>query len=598
MPLNNEEALTEERPSTATVGACGHDIPPVMREYLGRSAGCPSCTIDYRIADIRKIQADLRRRDGIFASKTNPESRGGIKHKDYTRSWIKIKIHCFQDIQKLENLQRDFLEQAEEWGVMKALEKWEQFQDKAARVPGYKYVQGSFQKSKEEEGAVLLPRPKEDRKSNLDVGTSTPLTPQERSDLLEQDREWHVVTRKRKAKKRRVVDLTEGVETLSEELSSTQISDAASPDDEIFKEMDDVKKRLDQRSAMGSFDLFDAFTGSEFSTIQKIVGCEAPHNESTTSPTPSSPAPTSSTPSPTPPSPNPTSVARLSVVQPGRSALKGTRSTPLTSRATFANHTTILGSSNPSSTEKPHNKHTIARFAHKRGTFHRGKQFYRPGTWSSPEGLKKKNTSFMSMSWPSYEERLRGPPTVNKNRVFMEVEDIDTKPTFESEVTKLMNKARDRKLAVREDDEKDAANATPATKIFEMFEIKMKTEKSGAFTHSTVTDIEEGGTSISKQLVTTPATNVFETKIETDRHDVDIPSSVSNIGEHTPLDKQQVNDIASEARRSTPPPVVTEGKTKGRKAKKPTSSKMITTEWKRNRMREDQKTSKDPNVDE
>ena len=587
MPSNYEEVLNEERPLTATVGACGHDIPAAMREKLGRFPLCPSCTIDYRFSDIRKIQADLRRRDGIFASKTNPESSGGLKHRDYTRLWVKNKIQCFQDIQNLENLRRDFPEQAEEWGVLKALEKWEQLQDEVARVPGYKYVQDSSKESKEEEKAMLIPSP---GKADVVVGTSTSLTPQEMNDLLEQDREWHVVTPKRKTKKRRVVDLTEPVETWSEELSSTQMSDATLPDDEILQEMDDVTKRLDQRSAMGSFDLFDAFTGAEFSTISESDGYEAPHNnESMTSPTPPSSAP----PSPTPASLalsslTPPSVARLPVVQPGRSALKGTRLTPVTSRTTFADKTTILGSPNSQSTEKRHNKHTIARCARKRCTFHRGKPHYRPGKWSSPEGFEKKDTSFMSMTWPGYEKHMQESPTVSNDRVLVEAEDSTPKPTFESEVTKLMNKARDRKLA----ENKDAVTTAPGTKMFEMFEIKMKTEQSGAIAHSTVTGFGDGSPVLEKQ-VTSPAIKVFEINIKTDRKNLAILSTGSKIGEHTQLSKQQVKNTASSTQPLIPQSAMPQGKTKGRKVKKPTASKVTTTERKRIRMREgqNQKTS-------
>ncbi|EAT81158.2 hypothetical protein SNOG_11450 [Parastagonospora nodorum SN15] len=523
MPLNNEEPPSKEHPTIITIIRCVHDVPPTIRGKLGRFAICPSCTVDYRIKEIREVQADLRQRDGIFASKTNLNSIGGLKHKGCTRSWVKAKVYCYRDIQNLENLRKSFPEQSDQWGVLEALDKWEQLQDEAARVPGYKYVQDSLDEPEEEEEAVLIPSPKGDRKPDVAVGTSIPLTPQERNDLLKQDREWCFVTPKRKAKKRRVVHLTEAVESMSEELSSTQIGDAASLDEDVLTEMDDVTKRLDQRLAMGSFDLFDAIVGVEFSPTQQSDGYEAPHNEQTTLPTP--------------PSPTPPSIARLPVAQPGRSALK--------------EQSTILGDLEHPLINEPHRKHTAAGFAHKRANFHRTNRFYNPGTWTSPEGSEKHDTSFMSMSWPGYEKNLRELPTVNKNGVFMEVENIDPKLTLESEVRNLINEARDRRVEVeKNEDGNDALVAMPATNLFK---IEINTEQIDGALRSTATEIGESPP-ISKQRVREVAILIIdnETKAE---------GSLSR--------KRQIDGTASEAQPPTPPPAMAENKTKGRKVKKP-----------------------------
>ncbi|KAH6491889.1 hypothetical protein HBI55_141370 [Parastagonospora nodorum] len=512
MPLNNEEPPPKEHPTIITIIRCVHDVPPTIRGKLGRFAICPSCTVDYRIKEIREVQADLRQRDGIFASKTNLNSIGGLKHKGCTRSWVKAKVYCYRDIQNLENLRKSFPEQSDQWGVLEALDKWEQLQDEAARVPGYKYVQDSLDEPEEEEEAVLIPSPKGDRKPDFAVGTSIPLTPQERNDLLKQDREWCFVTRKRKAKKRRVVDLTEAVESMSEELSSTQIGDAASLDDDVLTEMDDVTKRLDQRLAMGSFDLFDAIVGVEFSPTQQSDGYEAPHNEQMTLPTP--------------PSPTPPSIARLPVAQPGRSALK--------------EQSTILGDLEHPLINEPHRKHTAAGFAHKRATFHRTNRFYNPGTWTSPEGTKN-----------TIPKNLRELPTVNKNGVFMEVENIDPKLTLESEVTNLINEARDRRVEVeKNEDGKDALVAMPATNLFK---IEINTEQIDGALRSTATEIG-GNPPISKQRVREAAILIIdnETKAE---------GSLSR--------KRQIDGTASEAQPPKPPPAMAENKTKGRKVKKP-----------------------------
>jgi hypothetical protein len=315
---------------------------------------------------------------------------------------------------------------------------------------------------------------------------------------------------------------------------------------------------------MGSFDLFDAIVGVEFSPTQQSDGYEALHNEQTTLPTLRSP---------TPPS-----IAGLPFAQPGRSALKGTRLTPLTSRATFAEQTTILGDLEHPPIDESHRKHTVARFAHKRATFHRANRFYKSGTWTSPEGSDKHDTSFMSMSWPGYEKHLRESPTVDKNWVLVEVENSGPKPTFEPEVTKLINKARDRKVEGEKNEYgKDALVAMPATYLFK---IELKTEQIDRTTRSTVIDIRENPP-VTKQRVCETAIPIVDNKT-----DAEGPMS----------SKRQIDKTASKAQSPPPPPAVAEIKTKGKKTKKPNSSKMTTTERERIRMRENQKTTKDPHI--
>jgi hypothetical protein len=89
---------------------------------------------------------------------------------------------------------------------------------------------------------------------------------------------------------------------------------------------------------------------------------------------------------------------------PPRSAIKGTRTIPLTSRLSFYSTCTIVTQSSHSRYSAPHNKHTAVESARPYSNFQRTSIEYRPALWSSSPGYVKEDTSGFSMSWYKYDK--------------------------------------------------------------------------------------------------------------------------------------------------------------------------------------------------
>jgi hypothetical protein len=160
-----------------------------------------------------------------------------------------------------------------------------------------------------------------------------------------------------------MVDLNEVSDSKSKDPLELQANDSTSLDEEVSKEMSEVAKRLDLQ-------------GVGTNPPQDLQDCNAPSTSLIT----------------------PTNI-KFPVVPYRHSALKGTRSMLLTSRATFTNHTTILNNLEIPSIEEPHNEYTEAKLACTRVNFHRTSPWYRKGTWASSDGVEKDDTSFMRMAW-------------------------------------------------------------------------------------------------------------------------------------------------------------------------------------------------------
>jgi hypothetical protein len=186
-----------------TTITCDHSVSPLLQEKLDGRKICPSCLIDQYITDIQDLQAELQRRGGIFASKTeftaNPEP---LRHKDYLRMWRAIKITCYRDIELLEQLRDKFPEHAEEWAITPALVRWGNAYNETSRVPGCVYVGNG----EEENNAV---------------------------------------------------NSSESPDYMVEDRPDTQPSDTGSLE-EVLKE---VRSRVDQYLNLGSWNILDAITG-------------------------------------------------------------------------------------------------------------------------------------------------------------------------------------------------------------------------------------------------------------------------------------------------------------------------------------------------
>jgi hypothetical protein len=133
----------QEAIDTAANHTCDHPVPPPI-EANGNPdrIACPSCIVGYHIAMMKTVQLGLEYRGGVFESKQYvlPDDFGMV-HNNWTKLWTGAKIESYDDIDLLEEVQDQYPEQAEEWGIPQALREWEQAQDDLARVSGYNYVE-------------------------------------------------------------------------------------------------------------------------------------------------------------------------------------------------------------------------------------------------------------------------------------------------------------------------------------------------------------------------------------------------------------------------------------------------------------------------
>jgi hypothetical protein len=440
--INATDAATEKQsPNVEITNGCSHPCPLELQSKPGSRKLCPPCLIDDHITDIRSIKIAFESRGGIFSSKTHLGGPFDLRHKDYVRMWTVAKIECYRDVELLEKLRNDDPEQAKELGVLEGLERWEQAREELCRVLGYKYVddQTADLDSETEPGGESEPEPMPESalvgcgEPDVEVGTSRPATAEEMEALLAEGREYRVVASKLKKKKRRNVNLTVSTGSEINHKSTTPPGDLASLDDEVLQEMEGVTQRLDQRLSMGKWDFFDAITDSESEAVQD-----------------------SASRSDSPPMPSLTPNTPKTVVLPNtptqRSALKGTRSTPLDfSRIAFPTNKSILTLESFPSIEEAHSKHTNAEDARMRGDYHRTSPWYRKGSWASSDEFEKEDTSFMRMTWFRYEKYVRVPPPVNAKKAWLK------DPSFSSLIADSINKVWDRRLEEDITDTKDEA---------------------------------------------------------------------------------------------------------------------------------------------
>jgi hypothetical protein len=403
------EAATEKQPPDVEIpSGCSHLYPAELQSRPGSRKLCPPCLIDDHITDIRSIKIAFESRGGIFSSKTHLGGPFDLRHKDYVRMWAIAKIECYRDVELFEKLRDNDPEQAKQLGVLEGLERWEQAREELCRVPGYKYVDDQVVdlESEAEPAGESEPEPVPESalvecgEPDVEACTSRPATAEEMEALLAEDREYRVVASKSKKKKRRNINLTVSTGSEINHESTTPPGDLASPDDEVLQEMEGVTQRLDQRLSMGKWDLFHAITDSESEAVQYSA------NRSDSPPTP-------------PLTPITPKTVMLPSTPTQRSALKGTRSTPLDfSRIAFSTNKSILTPESFPSIEEAHSEHTNAEDARTRGNYHRTSPWYRKGSWASSDEFEKEDTSFMRMTWFRYEKYVRVPPPVKAKKAW------------------------------------------------------------------------------------------------------------------------------------------------------------------------------------
>lgn len=381
---------------------CDHGFALIL-SFIDDDPGslvCAPCVMEHCIAEIRETQAGLKRRGGIFQSKTRPY------HGISAKNWRRAKVKCSKAITTLAKLQDECPIEAEQCGVVEALKIWEEARDECCVVPGFGYTTDEVERQTE----------------NVAEATSSIVSDREAVQNIENAE---------------MVDSeTAGMELMiyhgrqDQPLSSLpcrKATDSENLNDTAAREMVVLVSRLCnlETSTVDHSEVVaeDAKELTDNIPPNKAVGKPITSIESTirndTIATTTALSATNAT------------LSEHSPSTPRPALKRTTLSPPRTPRhITFDNQVTILPHQSPPQTltKTPHNDHTTAERSHHRLSLRRSSRLYKPSVWASPEGSEKLNTSFQTTTWDVY-ERLQRPGSCDTTYR----SDQSSYPVYESE---------------------------------------------------------------------------------------------------------------------------------------------------------------------
>ena len=377
------------------------DMPPVS-----------VCLIKCCISRIQDAQAGLAHRGGVFSSKQrgndNSFAPDCVSHKDWTNKWRLAKIDCYKAVRKMEELTVDSPEDARKWGVEEALRIWEEAEEECCRVPGYKYISDEGQQTdpgNDGDDIVLSPTVDSDLKTQPVAITDQAVAgdaAQSDHGLTHEDQagNWEIVKHKRRRSQSSVSPPV------------LKPPEKASSDEVVLWEMEGLTERLNREPTLADNNHFDVLAAETADTTSS-VNSELKHI--TTSDGASSGNKPLSTGGPqsdqtyfkdaptTPPSA--LKGGRFSTTQPSTPRVKyGIVINPL---ATLVSDHNTPGSEPNTPIVRPHNEHTMAENNRSHLVYSRASPSYQAGTWASPEGFQKTDTSGCNYDWRVYEALQR-----------------------------------------------------------------------------------------------------------------------------------------------------------------------------------------------
>jgi hypothetical protein len=141
--------------STMARKNCNHPVFPSLRARLvaNNIHECPTCRVRLHVCEIEEVQAALKRRSGVFESRTKAREAEEKKnnserliHSALVKRWRLAKIGIYNDLSLFEELRVEGATWAS-WILQldKAFELWEEVKDDCCSVPGYMYLQEAVQ---------------------------------------------------------------------------------------------------------------------------------------------------------------------------------------------------------------------------------------------------------------------------------------------------------------------------------------------------------------------------------------------------------------------------------------------------------------------
>lgn len=492
-------------PGTDDSPRCSHPtsmLPSFLQILCGQS--CPRCVVVHHILRIKDVQRGLEARGGVFASKAmGVVAVEGKTHAELKSQWRKAKVALLNDIARFEGAlgcrrgMTGVWELPQGWGVLEEAIKL--FQEEVVElgcVPGVEMTPRRVEGDEEEDGMAMAMHVDEDSKrisermmTELRAGLQVvirevdmEMAEEENQAAIHSSASFFYIARALDPK-----NSIEGISAAEVEVRATEIIQfyaergmqdsidwpryplpqqliaversieipKPAPCVPMVEELEDDKEEENEAETVANRmivelkeilhvllkdvdeELADAvYSTPSYLSLSKPISKpnpRSPNSMRTSSPftTPRSPSVTS-----------PRSILR-------RKTKVDTTNSASQRRVTISDSVLIPLARNlsqppsPSTTSKPHNKHTYATSRRRRNQFKRTNPAYMPRSWASPWGYEKVNTSYFKVSWEGV-EKVWDKREVDSGEKDRAVQDEDMEHPIKEDLKRAAKEAREK----------------------------------------------------------------------------------------------------------------------------------------------------------
>ncbi|KAH9863636.1 hypothetical protein J1614_009568 [Plenodomus biglobosus] len=379
--------------SASEDNSCHHDYAAMFFNVnrFTEALTCAPCLVKSCISDIKAAQAGLQDRGGIFFSKNYGQTANvngkPSTHRDWTNKWRIAKIRCYNVVQRLEQVRAEDSGEFRECGVHEALKIWEEAKEECCQVPGYHYIVDNPGKN-----ATERTENTQEPKKNIRLDQSGPSELQEHSERLDIDAAVPEPT------------CLTSAPSLSEEESGMKdviIDENKCADSPPIPKIRDHSVELSDEGAEHIGTIVPQAPVSQ-PTAPNTLEIMRSDNEIPLTVTATIASCTSET-------AHPSRATKPPILRHTRKPAAS--QSPATQRKVTIDPLVALlphyGDPSPALIKKYHNSYTTVNKCHKRHCFNRNAGPYQRGTWASPWGYRKVNTSHIGTSWLDYDRLQR-----------------------------------------------------------------------------------------------------------------------------------------------------------------------------------------------
>lgn len=379
--------------SASEDNSCNHDNAAMFfNVYKSTEAlTCAPCLVKSCISDIKAAQAGLQDRGGIFFSKNYGQTANvngkPSTHRGWTSKWRIAKIRCYNVVQRLEQVRAQDSGEGRGCGVHEALKIWEEAREECCQVPGYHYIVDIPGKNETERRENT-----QEPEKNIQLDQSGPSELQEHTKRLDVDAAVTEPTCLTSVpplseEESGMKDVIMGENNCADSPPIPTIRDSSVElSDERAERIGtiDPQTPVSQPTAPNALEILRSDNEIPLTVTATISSCtsETTHTSGVTKPP----------------------------------ILRHTRKpaasqSPATQRQVTIDPLVALlphyGDPSPAIVNKYHNSYTTVNKCHKRHCFNRNAGPYQRGTWASPWGYRKLDTSHIGTSWLDYDRLQR-----------------------------------------------------------------------------------------------------------------------------------------------------------------------------------------------